>query len=300
MALSPIALFVFNRPWHTRQTVAALQRNGLAGESDLFIYADGPKDGGWDVVKEVRNYVRTIHGFRSVTIVEQAENLGLAGSIVRGVTDLTERFGSVIVLEDDLVVSPYFLRYMNEALERYSDAERVMHVSAYMLPIDAVGLPETFFYRNTSCWGWGTWRRAWRCFDADAGRLADAFAAGMRHRFNIDGSYDAWGMLLAQRDGRIDSWAIRWYASVFLRGGLCLHPSRSLVRNIGNDGTGVHGGRTAAYDVVPLQRQVSLADGALEENAEAVKRICMFLAKQGKGWRNMIRNLGFRLHRLGF
>ena len=163
--LSPIALFVYNRPEHTRQTITALQKNRLAKTSDLIVFSDGAKNSkDQEGVDEVRSFVQNIYGFRSVTVNLSERNKGLAKSIIDGVTDVANRYGRVIVLEDDLIVSSSFLDYMNGALEYYSENDQVMHVSGYWYPIESESLPETFFLRVPSSWGWATWARAWRYF----------------------------------------------------------------------------------------------------------------------------------------
>jgi len=161
---APIALFVYNRPSHTRQTVEALQRCDLAEESDLIIYSDAPKSvEQTEAVNEVRQYIHQIDGFKTVYIVRRETNLGLAQSIIDGVSSLCEKYGRVIVLEDDLVTSPYFLQFMNDALEIYKDENQVMHISGGTYPIGSMK-EETFFLRAPFCWGWATWDRAWRHF----------------------------------------------------------------------------------------------------------------------------------------
>ena len=148
----PIILFVYNRPWHTRQTVKALQKNELAGRSDLFIFSDGPKDEQTEkAVQKVREYIHTIDGFQTVTIREREENWGLANSIIDGVTQIVNEYGRVIVLEDDLMTSPFFLRYMNDALNLYECEEKVISIHGYIYPLSEK-LPSTFFLRGTDYW----------------------------------------------------------------------------------------------------------------------------------------------------
>lgn len=250
--LAPVALFVYNRPDHTRQTVESLGRNFLAAQSDLVIFSDGPKvEAQAKAVDEVRQYVRQIDGFKSVTIIAREDNYGLAKSIISGVTELCERHGKVIVLEDDLITSPHFLAYMNASLDTYHHEEKVMHISGYMFPVEnADRLPITFFYRASTCWGWGTWKRAWDCFNSNSVDLLENIRLRkLENEFDIHGTMDFMSMLKSQSVGSIDSWAIRWYATVFLKSGLCLHPAKSLVHNIGHDGSGVHCGFNELYAV---------------------------------------------------
>jgi len=240
--LAPIALFAYNRPTHMRRAVESLLSNELAPTSDLYIFSDGPRNSAQEpAIADVRRYANSVSGFRSVTVVERATNLGLANSIIDGTTRLTKEFDRVIVVEDDLVVSPRFLEYMNRALERYQDDDSAMQVSGYMFPVDIGAEADAFFMPFTTSWGWATWERAWRHFDPDM-REFDALSSNrqLRDRFNLGGAYDYFGMLERQRGGSIDSWAIRWYLSVFMRDGLTLYPARTLVRNIGFDGSGTH------------------------------------------------------------
>jgi len=242
MSLAPIALFAYNRPVHLRRAVESLLADELAAASDLYVFSDGPGSSAQDsAVAEVRRYARSVSGFRSVHVDERARNMGLANSIIDGTTRLTKEFGRVIVLEDDLVVSPRFLEYMNRALERYQDDDTAMQVSGYMYPVDVGAEADAFFMPFTTSWGWATWERAWRHFDPEM-KGFDALVTNrqLRDSFNLGGAYDYFHMLERQRGGSIDSWAIRWYLSVFMRGGLTLYPARTLVRNTGFDGSGTH------------------------------------------------------------
>jgi hypothetical protein len=255
---APIALFVYNRPTHTRQTVEALRDNALAGASDLFIFSDAPKsEVGYTGVAEVRRYLRQIEGFKSVTIIEREKNWGVDPSIIDGVTMLCGRFGQVIVLEDDLVTSPWFLTYMNRSLGLYRDEERVMQVSGFMFPIAGFRDTEATFLKYATCWGWATWDRAWSQFrpNADGYQLL-ANDATQRRAFDINGSYDYFGLLQAFMTGKVDAWDIRWYLTVFVLDGLALFPHKSLVSNIGLDGSGVHGDRSGATETSIAQHEI--------------------------------------------
>lgn len=243
--LSPIILFVYNRPWHTKQTLDALANNELASLSELFIYCDGPKNDinsiDKDQIQKTRELVLNEKRFKKVTIIKSEFNKGLANSIIDGVTNIVNKYGKVIVLEDDIVTSKGFLTYMNEALNLYYNDSKVMHISGYMYPIQKQ-LPESFFIKPASCWGWATWKRAWDFFEKDAEkhiRLINQIDGW--DEFTIDNSFPSYkDQLFLNKDGHIDTWAIFWYSSIFLKGGLSLHPYPSLVQNIGFDGSGVH------------------------------------------------------------
>jgi hypothetical protein len=251
--LAPIVLFVYNRPWHTRQTVEALQKNELANESELFIYSDGPKnENAVAKVAEVREYIKTIDGFKKITIIERDKNWGLANNVIDGVTKIVNEYGKIIVLEDDLVTSPYFLRFMNEALEFYKDEEKVWHISGWNYPIETDGLDDVFFWRLMNCWGWATWADRWQNYEKNTDRLISEFTLADIQRFNLDGVENFWSQVLLNRDDMIDTWAIYWYATIFKNNGLCLNPTVSFVSNVGHDGSGVHCGKGGYCDNIVL------------------------------------------------
>ena len=281
MQLSPVALFVYNRIWHLQQTMKALQNNLLAQESALFIFSDGPKDTAEQVnVSEVRRYIRTITGFKRVTIIERDHNLGLAQSIITGVTELVSKYGRVIVLEDDLVTSPYFLQFMNDSLSLYQDEERIICVCGYMYPLGKK-YADTLFLRVCDSWGWATWKRGWDLFVADDKQLYDALKTRKLFRkFNLEGVFNFVKMLKAQIERKNDSWAIRWYASSLLNDKLSLYPGKTLVANTGLDCSGRHGGAIDYYKSELLNEKVVVKRLPIVENEEVVKGIGFFWNKQ--------------------
>jgi hypothetical protein len=275
--LSPIILFTYNRPVHTRQTVESLQKNFLAAESDLIVYSDCWKDNkSRPKVEETRQYLKTITGFNSVKIVERDRNFGLANNVIDGVTAIVNEYEKVIVIEDDIVSSPHMLKYFNDALNRYEDEEKVMHIGAYMFPIDIEGMPETFFFRLATSWGWATWKRAWQHFNPDIEELYRQFNAEKIHGFSIERTGNFWRIFQKFRKGDNDSWAIRWYASIFLKGGLGLHPAVSMVNNIGHDGSGTHSNATNTYFTKTAMQTISTFPSIIEENHIAYERIKHF------------------------
>jgi len=248
METAPIALFVYKRPEHTRQTIAALRENLLAADSDLVVFSDAPRsEVDMSAVAEVRQLLASLDGFKSITVIERTQNLGLANSIIDGVNMLCSKYGRVIVVEDDLVTSPYFLTYMNDGLRCYENDDDVVSIHGYIYPTGEK-LPETFFLRGADCWGWATWARAWQHFDADGARLLKALKVQKLTRlFDFDNATNYVSMLESQIAGKNDSWAIRWYASAFLLNKLTLYPGISLVQNIGTDSSGTHCQATHAY-----------------------------------------------------
>ncbi|MBI4995400.1 MAG: glycosyltransferase [Rhodocyclales bacterium] len=259
---APVALFVCNRPEHTRRTVEALAANREASATELFVFSDAAKSAAAAAaVNEVRAYVRGITGFARVSLIERETNLGLARSIIEGVSRLCEDYGRVIVLEDDLVTSPHFLAFMNRALDLWQDEARIMSVCGYMYPVDLPEGDQSFLLPVAHSWGWATWRDRWAEFDADgAGLLARLRTSGRMDQFDAFGPHSYTKMLTDQIAGRNDSWFIRWLASGFLAGKLSLYPRQSLVRNIGIDGSGVHCAewRIDPFAVEPAQNALSV------------------------------------------
>lgn len=263
-------LFAYNRPLHLRLTVESLAKNGLASRSDLFIYVDGPRTSKEALqVAKVRDFLPEITGFKSVTVVLREENHGLAKSVILGVTETVDRFGRVIVLEDDMVTSPHFLSYMNEALDLYEHEERVASIHGYVYPVAGL-LPETFFLKGADCWGWATWKRGWDLFEPDGRKLLDGLhSRNLAGRFDYHGAYPYIDMLKRQISGDNDSWAVRWYASAFLADRLTLYPGRSLVRNIGTDESGTHCNDTSVYETEMAVSPVRVEPIPVEEDGAA-------------------------------
>ncbi|MEJ2883716.1 sugar transferase [Pedobacter sp. GR22-6] len=295
---APIALFVYNRPQHTARTLKFLQQNELASESRLFVFSDGARSAEDEVnVLEVREILKNIEGFKSVEIIARSENMGLANSIIAGVGKLTATYGQVIVFEDDLISSPYTLTYFNEALKRYRNEEKVMHIGAYMYNLKDAGLPQSFFYRAATSWGWATWERAWRHFEPDIDSLMAQFDKAKKTAFSIDHSMNFWKQMQDFKAGRNNSWAIRWYASIFLKAGLTLNPGQSLINNIGHDGSGIHSGINDIYNVVINPKPITEFPQELKENPQAYAAIKHFLSnRKGNLWQRLKRYLKERLH----
>ena len=281
--LAPIILFVYKRPDHTRQTLEALAANELADQSTLYIYADGPKFGALpedlERISAVRAIIRSQSWCKEVKIIEAEYNKGLADSIVSGVTDVVNRHGRVIVLEDDIVTRQGFLLYMNEALETYADDDHVMHVSGMIYGTPrCVGAEGTSFLRILQCHGWATWQRAWAhyCHDVDA-LLERLSTQGISKReFDIEGGAHFYKQLQANMDAELYTWAVRWYASWLTADGYALFPHRSLLTNIGHDGTGVHSGASfyngETVEHVEVKRQPVEENIQLRQEVDAIWR----------------------------
>jgi hypothetical protein len=293
MSYAPILLFVYNRPEHTRRCIESLLKNSLASESNLFIYADGAKDSTQqEAVNEVRNYIRSIQGFKQITLMERSENWGLARNIINGVTTQVNRYGKVIVLEDDLVVAPYFLQFMNDALEVYKNEPRVGHIQACDFTQDS-SLPTTFLIKWTGSWGWATWDRAWKHFNPNGNELLQELEERkLTHVFDFNGKYGFTRMLRRQIEGKNNSWAIRWNASLFLKDILSLNVGRSLVQNEGFDGSGTNCGGGGLYaSHLYLQSLPITPISPIEENKEARQAFIRYYARTNSFWAKAIRRI---------
>lgn len=276
MPNAPVALFCFNRPDHLARTLDSLAQAHGARDAVIHAFCDGPRGPHDEApVAQVRELLRAR---TDLTIVphEQPANLGLQQSIVQGVTRMTQEFGRVIVLEDDILVSPHFLTFMNNALDRYERQPKVMHIAAYYLPVDIRSLPQSFFYRPASCWGWATWADRWRHLDLDTEGLLARLEGQAGHAFNLEGAYGFLNHLKLNLQGRINTWAIYWYASIFLRGGLCLHPARSMAWNVGHDGSGANCKGTSVFDVALATEPVTEFPDELAEHPVAHERARRF------------------------
>ncbi len=278
--MAPIVLFVYNRPHSTRQTLVALAANELADESELFIYADGEKENAAievrNRIKEVREIIHEKQWCKKVTIIEADKNKGLAASIISGVTEIVNKYGSIIVLEDDLVSSPYFLKYMNESLNKYAQCEDVISVHGYCVPVN-FKKSATFFLKGADCWGWATWKRGWDLMNFDGEALRKIILmSGKKYEFDFRGTYPYFEMLEKSIKNELDSWAINWYATAFVNNKLTLYPSQSLIKNIGTDDNATHKQDNYFMNVDLNPEPVTLVDIPIFESSEARKLISKY------------------------
>ena len=291
--LAPILLFAYNRPRHLQHTVEALAHNPLAQESELFVFSDGARtEDDREDVELVRSYIHTIEGFKTVHRIERDRNYGLAANIIDGVTDIVNRYGRVIVLEDDLVTAPDFLQFMNDALDTYADEPRVGHIQAYDFTQNP-RLPETFLIKFTGSWGWATWQRAWQHFNPDGQYLLNELhRRHLTRRFDFNGKYGFTRMLRRQVEGKNNSWAIRWNASLFLQDILSLNVGRSLVQNEGFDGSGTHCGADHLYEARLYKERLRVEKiSPVTENLEARKIFERYYARTNSLWAKGMRRL---------
>jgi hypothetical protein len=236
MDLAPVCLFTYNRLEQTKKTLAALQRNPLAKETHLIIFSDGPKksEPNTEIVK-VRNYLKSVTGFKLIEINESSYNRGLADSIIRGVSEILLVSNKVIVMEDDLITSKNFLHFMNQALNFYKEQRKICSVSGYTMQLRSLVNSEKDYYFGVraSSWGWATWQDRWESIDWEVEDYK-------RFKYNIlqqikfsKGGSDMPFMLRNQMKNNIDSWAIRWCYHQFKKNMLTVFPTKSKIENIG-------------------------------------------------------------------
>ena len=239
----PVVVFIHRRPEHLKNTLLSLLKCDGIEHAPIFVYGDGARSE--DEMKEVtqaRNIAESILGNRAKYRYSK-KNKGLSRSVIDGVTEVLMEFEEIIVLEDDLILERNFLLYMNKALKKYCKTENVYQISGYQFDVSEFKeKKEALFLPFTVSWGWGTWRRAWSQLEEDAeGWMNLKSDKRLRYSFNLDGTYEYSTMLFRQMKGSCDSWAIRWYWTVFKNKGLTLFPPKSLVGNSGFDGTGTNG-----------------------------------------------------------
>lgn len=298
--LAPIILFVYNRPVHTRLTVEALQKNELATESGLFIFADGPKEDATvealNSINEVREYINSIEGFKSITIKEAEKNKGLANSVIAGVTEVINVYGKAIIVEDDIITHPFFLRFMNDALSTFEVREDIFMIGGFNHNFKfPFWYKQDIYLTYRSCsWGWATWKDRWNKADWQVdGYQEMSRNEKMQKLFNRGGD-DNFPMLKMQMNGQLDSWCIRWDFCMFKHNAFCVIPKSSLVQNCGFDGTGVHCGEVPSNYTAPFPIQESYffcLDPKLRYSPRINKRLILFLRKSTTHHTSLIKML---------
>jgi hypothetical protein len=289
MNLAPIILFTYNRLSHTKQTIDALKKNKLAKNSELFIYSDGGKDEeSWNKVNKIRQYLESIVGFKNISLIKRDVNIGLAQNIIDGVTKIVNKYGKIIVLEDDIVTSPYFLNFMNDSLNFYENISKVWHISGWNYPISNENLKDSFLWRTMNCWGWATWKDRWNNYEKNPQKLIESFSKKNIYEFNLDNATNFWEQVEKNYNKQMNTWAIFWYTTIFKNQGLCLNPTQSFVENIGFDGTGTNTGCRDNYSSNLSRQNYQIKfEKNLIENKTATDRIKLFYRENHKENKNL-------------
>ena len=287
MSRAPIAIFVYRRPDHTQRLLDSLKINNEINDTEIYIFSDGIKNPEDEnevrAVTEVRNMCMAIDFAKNIHFKPSTTNKGLAESILSGVSTVLEKYDRIIILEDDLELSPKFLTFMNSALEIYQNIEQVFHVSGYWFPVEGSDeLPPTFFYNTASCWGWGTWKRAWKHFETDPKILKEKIQLidPDFSRFNLNNTADFLLQLDLNIEGKLKTWAVKWYASMFIHNGHALHPNASYINNIGHDSSGTNCGANSIFDWKHLSLIVEVKEIPIIENELSRKKMIDFYKKK--------------------
>lgn len=270
--LAPIVIFAYRRPLHLEQLILSLSTNKEWKISKIIFYVDGPKSTEDALnVKEVIAYINSLNHPNSELKVSSV-NLGLSKSIIKGVTETLEKYESVIVLEDDLIVGSQFLEFMNHGLTTLKNEKNVCSIQGFT-SLNDEKISQTYYQLGADCWGWATWRDRWKLLELNGSKLAHELSERKLIRtFNMDFSYPYYELLKRQIEGKNDSWAIRWHASMFLQDKLSLYPPYSLVSNSGMDGSGTHSSVTDKYEVqLPNFEKIKYAFYPIQQNNLVLK-----------------------------
>ncbi len=272
--LSPVVIFAYNRPTHLKKCLESLVKNKESNETQFWIFVDGPKNE--DDQKKIEDIHKIIFYFSkliNIKTVFTKTNIGLAASIIKGVTRVIDEFEKIIVVEDDLILSPYFLEFCNNGLNKYAEEKRVASIHGYSTQFE-VPMSEPYFLRGADCWGWATWKDRWNEVNWDSKDLLIKIKTRkLNKEFDLDHTFNYTDMLNRQSLGQVDSWAIRWHASMFLKNRLTLYPNRSLVQNDGMDGSGTHTSNSSKYDTTLTADRIFINNLEIKESIEARNKL---------------------------
>lgn len=243
MNFAPIALFVYNRPYHLKKTLNSLKKNLEIKNTLIYVFSDGPKNNFQDIknVKQVRKILKNVNFCKKKIIIEKKKNIGLKKNILDGINHVFKRNKKIIVLEDDIVVNKYFLNFMNTGLKKYYKSKKIWHISGWNYSINnKLDKNHSFFIKNMNCWGWGTWKDKWIKAKFNSNFYIKKFTKEKRYKFDLDNSFENYSQIFRNSQNKISTWAIFWNATIFFNDGLCLNPYKSLTMNIGQDKSGTN------------------------------------------------------------
>jgi hypothetical protein len=243
--LAPVIIFCYQRFHSIKLLIKSLQKNPESKKTFLYIFSDGfnrkNKSNERKNVLKVRKYISTLKGFKKIKIIRRNKNIGLSNNIIAGVDYIFKKYDCAIFLEDDLVVSNNFLRFMNFSLNFYFFKKKVWHISGWNYNIKTKNEKyDAFLWRTMNCWGWATWKDRWKFFNKDPKLILKTWNKSDIKKFNLDDYFDFFSQILRNYKNQINTWAIFWYAAIFNQKGLCLNPRISLVKNNGFDRFSTH------------------------------------------------------------
>lgn len=298
--MSPICLFVYKRYDTTKQMLESLMACPECSESDLYVFMDAARcEKDIEEVTRVRSLFDGLDGFRHIETFPADTNKGLARSVIEGVSYVLQKYDDIIVLEDDLVVAPDFLSFMNEALKIYKDRRDIWSISGYtpnLEDIDQNISNGVFLVPRAQCWGWATWRDRWMKVDWEVGDYEKiAKSKVLQENFNRGGD-DLFRTLKMERRGRIESWAVRWAYAAAKNNMLTVNPMQSKVKNIGVEISDSHKSWNAAHHNVELLDYPTIIDPNIKINKDIAK------AFKHHHDLNIISKIGYfmRMYNLGY
>ncbi len=237
--LAPIIFICYNRYNHVVRSLNSLKKNKLSKKSKIIIFADGPTDKtNKKKTDRIKIFLKKINGFKSKKIIFRKKNLGTKKNIVNAVDQVFKKFNKVIVIEDDLILSKFFLDYMNLCLKNYKDEKKIWHVNGWSYPFMKNSKDDINFLGSMNCWGWGTWKNRWSFLTLNERYFILNFSKKNIHNFNVFSSMNHFEQIIRNKKKTLSSWAVFWHATIFKNNGICIYPKYPLVKNIGFDGSG--------------------------------------------------------------
>tara|TARA_B100001093_G_scaffold430188_1_gene425780 strand:- start:1954 stop:2853 length:900 start_codon:yes stop_codon:yes gene_type:complete len=276
MNLSPVAIFTYARKFHLERTVNALIENYHADRTDVYFFSDGYKKETIKEVKQVRSFIKGVKGFKSITIIEREKNFGLSENIKLGISFIfnIQKSKEIIVVEDDIVTSKYFLEYMNVCLNEFRDKKIIGHVNSWSYPFEDGKEENIYFSDIMNCWGWGTWSDRWNKYNNNISYWENELNHNQKVKYDLNGSGEFWPQLLANKKNKIKTWAIFWYLTILKEGNLCVTPEISYSKNIGHDGTGQNSQKDKNYqNTIINERKPNLVYKYIRVNKKKMKLI---------------------------
>lgn len=308
MNLAPIILFTYNRLEHTKKVLESLMQNKLAKDSELYIFCDGMKDNATNqeisksqkLQRFLKDFKAQSNDFKNISLTIQDKNIGLADSIINGISKVIKLHKKAIILEDDIIVSKVFLDYMNESLNKYEKQRKVWSINAWSYPIDSSDLDDCYFWRIPHCWGWGTWEDRWNLYARDIKWVVKNFNKSDIKAINLEGYANYFNDFLLNKNGKIKTWAIFNYLICYKSNALNLAPNISYIKQIGFDGSGVHCGNEDIYNAKAINEKFPISFPLeIEENKIALSRIQEFHKNLKKPLISRIKNKILKLYNRG-
>lgn len=295
--LAPIVIICYNRPDHFKKTIDNLAKCKEAINSNIYIYIDGPKN--INDIKNINEIIKLAKNkknyFRNLEIIQRNKNYGLRENITKSVSEILDQYSSIIVLEDDIIVSKHFLHYMNSALDYYIKKKKIWHISAFSPINDYVKKDNIYLSQLMYCWGWGTWKNRWKKFSANEDLLIKKLDSNLIKGLNFDNTHDSYSQIISNKKKTMNTWAVFWYTSIYLNNGLCINPYTSLSKNIGLDGSGHNSGNDS--QIYNLQKLNNLNEynfnpqTKLIEDLDARTEIQQYYKSQKKFIKKFLENI---------